>query len=135
MAPKRIRRIAIISVLTLLSIIIFSKAANQDGNFVQTMSANAETDIYKETLTVSLLKELQQASNRYYDGSYSVFPTVELATTELEQIYKQEGKIILEFKIMPFIGPHNTVGVDHLTLSLDNRGNVTVLDYQHSENF
>jgi len=99
------------------------------------MSANTETDIYKETLTVSLLKELQQASNRYYDGSYSVFPTVELATTELEQIYKQEGKTILEFKIMPFIGPHNTVGVDHLTLSLDNRGNVTVLDYQHSENF
>ena len=135
MAPKRIRRIAIISVLTLLSIISFSKAVNRDGNFVQAMSANAETDIYKETLTVSLLKELQQASNRYYDGSYSVFPTVELVTTKLEQICKQEGKTILEFKIMPFIGPHNTVGVDHITLSLDHRGNVTVLDYQHSENF
>lgn len=135
MAPKRIRRIAIISVLTLLCVISFAKATNQNGNFVQTISANTETDIYKETLTVSLLKELQQASNRYYDGSYSVFPTVELATTELEQIYKQEGKTILEFKIMPFIGPHNTVGIDHLTLSLDNRGNVTILDYQHSENF
>ena len=114
MAPKRIRRIAIISVLTLLSIISFAKAANQNENSVQTISANTETDIYKETLTVSLLKELQQASNRYYDGSYSVFPTVELATTELEQIYKQEGKTILEFKIMPFIGPHNIVGIDHL---------------------
>ena len=135
MAPKRIRRIAVISVLTLLSIISFSKAVNRDGNFVQAMSANAENDIYKETLTVSLLKELQQASNRYYDGSYSVFPTVELVTTKLEQICKQEGKTILEFKIMPFIGPHNTVGVDHITLSLDHRGNVTVLDYQHSENF
>ena len=135
MAPKRIRRIAVISILTLLSIISFSKAVNRDGNFVQAMSANAETDIYKETLTVSLLKELQQASNRYYDGSYSVFPTVELVTTKLEQICKQEGKTILEFKIMPFIGPHNTVGVDHITLSLDHRGNVTVLDYQHSENF
>ena len=135
MAPKRIRRIAVISVLALLSIISFSKAVNRDGNFVQAMSANAETDIYKETLTVSLLKELQQASNRYYDGSYSVFPTVELVTTELEQICKQEDKTILEFKIMPFIGPHNTVGVDHITLSLDHRGNVTVLDYQHSENF
>lgn len=135
MAPKRIRRIAVISVLALLSIISFSKAVHRDGNFVQAMSANAETDIYKETLTVSLLKELQQASNRYYDGSYSVFPIVELVTTEVEQICKQEGKTILEFKIMPFIGPHNTVGVDHITLSLDHRGNVTVLDYQHSENF
>lgn len=135
MAPKRIRRIAIILVLTLLSIISFSKAANQDGNFVPSISADTETDIYKEALTVSMLKELQQASNRYYDGSYSVFPTVELAAAELEQIYKQEGKTILEFKIMPFIGPHNTVGIDHLTLSLDNRGNVKILDYQHSENF
>lgn len=36
---------------------------------------------------------------------------------------------------MPFIGPNNTVGINRLTLSLDNRENVTVLDYQHSENF
>lgn len=84
------------------------------------MSANVETAMYEDALTVSLLKELQQASNNYYDGSYQVFPTVELDTTELKQIYKRDGKTILEFKIMPFIGPHNTVGIDYLTLSLDN---------------
>ena len=93
------------------------------------------SDMYKEALTASLIKELQQSSDSYYDGSYSVFPTVELDTTELEQIYRQEGKTILAFKIMPFIGPHNTVGIDHLTLSLDSRGNITLLDYQHSEDF
>ena len=135
MAQKRIGKTAIIVLLALLVIIGLSKAANQDGNCVQTMAMSSETDIYKEALTASLIKELQQSADRYYGGSYSVFPTVELSTTELEQLYRQGSKTILAFKIMPFIGPHNTVGIDHLTLSLDSRGNITLLNYQHSEDF
>ena len=135
MAQRRIGKTATIVLLALLVLIGFSKAADQDGNCIQAVAIGTETDMYKEALTASLIKELQQSSDSYYDGSYSVFPTVELDTTELEQIYRQEGKTILAFKIMPFIGPHNTVGIDHLTLSLDSRGNITLLDYQHSEDF
>lgn len=135
MALKVIRKAAIIFALTVLGIISFANAANQNSSNVYAMSTNVKDDIYEEALSASLLKELQQASNNYYENSYPVFPTVELDTTELQQIYKQKGKTILEFKIMPFIGPHNTVGIDHLTLSLDNRGNIMVVDYKHSENF
>ena len=105
MAQKRIGKTATIVLLALLVMIGFSKAANQDGSYIQAVAIGTETDIYKEALTASLIKELQQSSDSYYDGSYSVFPTVELDTTELEQIYRQEGKTILAFKIMPFIGP------------------------------
>ena len=132
---KRIRSAAIIFALVLLGIIGFSKVTEHDKKYVQTMSTSVESDIYEEVLIVSLLNTLQQASNSYYEGSYPVLPTVELDTTELKQIYKHKGKTILEFKIMPFTGPHNTIGIDHLTLSIDNSGNVMVLDYQHSEDF
>ena len=135
MAQRRTGKTATIVLLALLVMIGFSKAADQDGSCIQAVAIGTETDMYKEALTASLIKELQQSSDSYYDGSYSVFPTVELETTELEQIYRQEGKTILAFKIMPFIGPHNTVGIDRLTLSLDSRGNTTLLDYQHSEDF
>lgn len=135
MSLKRIRSAAIIFTLVLLGIIGFSKVTDHDRKCVQTMSSSVESDMYEEALIVSLLNTLQQASNRYYEGSYPVLPTVELDTTELEQIYKEKGKTILEFKIMPFTGPHNTVGIDHLTLSLDNNGHVLVLEYQHSDDF
>jgi len=135
MAQKRIGKAAIIVLLALLVMIGFSNAANQEGSCIQAVAMSTETDMYREALTASLIKDLQQFSDSYYDGSYSVLPTVELDTTELEQVYRQEGKTILAFKIMPFIGPHNTVGIDHLTLSLDSRGNITLLDYQHSEDF
>ncbi len=105
MAQRRIGKTATIVLLALLVMIGFSKAADRDGSCIQAVAIGAETDMYKEALTASLIKELQQSSDSYYDGSYSVFPTVELDTTELEQIYRQEGKTILAFKIMPFIGP------------------------------
>lgn len=104
----------------------------QETNQIQTFSK--DFDVYSETIIRALLKELQQASDDYYDNSYPVFPTVELDTTKLKDISKQQGKTIVEFEIMPFIGPHNTVGIDSVALSLD-RGNITVINYQHNEDF
>lgn len=135
MSLKRLKSAAIIFVIVLLGMISFARGSEPDHKYVQTISTSVESDMYEEALIRSLLNKLQQASNSYYEGSYPVHPTVEQDTTELIQIYKQNGKTILEFKIMPFIGPHNTVGIDYPTLSVDRNGNIMVLEYRHFDDF
>ena len=48
MAQKRIGKTATIVLLALLVMIGFSKAANQDGSYIQAVAIGTETDIYKE---------------------------------------------------------------------------------------
>lgn len=127
--------IIILFMFGLFSLSGFAIGSAQETSMVQTLSKNNDADVYVETIVLALLNELQQASDNYYCNSYPILPTVELATTEIKDISKQHGKIVLEFEIMPFIGPHNTVGIDSVTLSLDSRGNIAVINYQHNEDF
>ena len=60
MAQRRIGKTATIVLLALLVMIGFSKAADQDGSCIQAVAIGAETDMYKEALTASLIKELQR---------------------------------------------------------------------------
>lgn len=112
-------------------------------------STYAEEDYYqppersKEELVMDLflsllLPDIQNAVNHYYAEYLTVNPLVypyQIKILNMERTNHYRGYIFsVTVEVTPVVGPHNPVGMDHLTFTI-TPGNVKLEKFQHIKTY
>jgi len=149
MEAKTMKRVLIITLemLILIGLVITPVyAINTDDvidNNLQKFLENteikqeSELETYKNLFTTLLYPYVDKAIQYYYSEYMNYPPREDLFSYNFLSIVKTPEHnysytIILE--VQPFVGPHLSVGLDHITFKID-LGGVTVEKYEHLKNY
>ncbi len=77
--------------------------------------------------------ELQQAADSYYDSQPGV--TVASYFGEVLSLSHASDGYYIKFRVFPYIGAHNTIGIDEVTYFVSNSGNITIKEYLHMKDY
>lgn len=111
-----------------------SPAEEQKG-FPQWPEQNTEQNIYRD-LAVELLSScLDEAIYSYYGQYYAHDPWSD-EVLELIKIKNQEQLFYrVKIKALPYTGPHNSVGLDHITLKIAQGPKIQIEQYKHLKSY
>lgn len=77
------------------------------------------------------LTKIIEASDDFYDEYYTIAPIVNYYSVFVKKIYSDNRNSYITFKSEPYLGPHDTIGIDEITFSADYLGNVKVERFNH----
>lgn len=89
----------------------------------------------RELILTLLTPELQNASDEFYSEYLSDNPSVTYYSCQLMSLNKNEHGYIIKVGIKPYLGPHFPAGDDEAEFSIDNIGNITLLNFSHKNNY
>lgn len=106
--------------------------SNVDNTFNIENCSNEE--LYKDMFVTLLTPYIKEAITKYYGQSYQIA----LAKVEILDIERPLGyrsfKFITKIQVKPFVGAHNTIGIDHLTYEISS-GEVKLKKFEHIKSF
>jgi len=114
--------------------------------------ASAETDgaadqigeKTKDAVILLLLQpQIKAAVNTYYSEYITGNPNTELFYTDIAGIEKSDPApndgayawYNITVEVMPYIGAHNVIGKDRITVTVDVNGNAGVINFKHLESY
>jgi hypothetical protein len=102
-----------------------------DVSTTASMQLSINQDDFKQLLVNTYLTKLIEASNDFYDEYYTIAPIVNYYSVEVKKISSDNRKSYVTFKSLPYLGPHDTIGIDEITFSADYLGNVELEKFNH----
>ncbi|WP_238881281.1 DUF3888 domain-containing protein [Clostridium sp. YIM B02551] len=119
-------------------------AAVSMANNMKTMINNpykeskySQEELYQDILFSMLTPYIQKAVDDYYRELLTVTPIVDPMSIKILRVDRPNGYrtfyFIIETQVMPYIGPHNSVGTDNVTISVGGIGEVKILKFKHIE--
>ena len=93
-------------------------------------------DVYRELCLKLISPYVDKAVNNYYDEYLTYLPredTWDYRVLSLETPHPGYYYYTVKLEVLPYVGPHLTVGRDHITLKIDNRGAVEIVLFEHLE--
>ena len=85
----------------------------------------------EQALVRTYLPSMQGASDAFYKEYFKESPRIEDFNTSVKEITKQGGPIEITFVASPFLGAHNSVGVDEITFTVGEWGDVNLEKFSH----
>ncbi|MFT4145155.1 MAG: DUF3888 domain-containing protein [Mobilitalea sp.] len=131
---KENRKKALILML-LLDVILISYLFYKENQEEIMMTSNMKTsDIkekYNQLLVNTYLTHIKEASNNFYAEYYSTSPIVNYYSVFLKSITSDNDTYYVTFISKPYLGPHDTIGIDEITFSADWHGSVKLDKFNH----
>ncbi len=91
-------------------------------------------ELYKDVIASLIAPYISKAIENYYHDQY----LYDLGRVKFLQIERPSGYrsfiFIIKVQVQPFIGAHNTIGVDNITIKIEG-GNPTVENFEHIKSF
>lgn len=103
---------------------------NQAEETVQMQNSTGDNGC-EDLLVNTYLKRIQRVSDSFYQEYYTVVPTVTSGEVRVKELQSDSTKGQVTFTVEPFLGPHDTIGVDEITFSADYMGNIKVEEVKH----
>lgn len=98
-----------------------------------TPSEGSLEEIYQDVFMALLSPYIGKAVEDYYGQPFSVDPWA----NKVLYIRRPNGYrtiyFEMELRLIPYYGPHRSVGIDHITLTVTGDGNVVVKKFEHIE--
>lgn len=116
--------IMFITFCVILSIICFYRKS------VSCSKEITEESKYNQVLINSYLEKIKIASNDFYDEYYNKLPSV-INSISIKNIILENSNSIITFTSYPYLGPHNTIGIDEITFIADYKGNIELQNFNH----
>lgn len=92
-------------------------------------------ELYQDIFVTFLLPYIERAVDDYYGVPYTVAPYgVKILNVERLNGYRS-FKFVVKLEIMPYIGPHNSVGIDHITIQVSAGPKVTIEKFEHIKSY
>ena len=113
-----------IIVCVILSCIIYRKS-------IPCSSITVEENKYDQAIINTYLDKINSASNDFYDEYYTKLPSVMYYTVSIKNIVSEKSNSIITFNSYPYLGPHDTIGIDEITFIADYMGNVKLQSFNH----
>ncbi|MDF2547994.1 MAG: hypothetical protein K0R93_2892, partial [Anaerosolibacter sp.] len=101
-------------------------------------SFNAKDEPYKNLVIIFIHPYVMDAVHSYYNKYLKESPVVNPNDIKIINIEKDKAAYytyLLTVEATPYIGPHNTIGVDHITLKVKPYNEVSIEKFQHIESF
>ncbi len=96
-------------------------------------------ELYQDVFISLLLPSIQGEVNKYYSEYLTEPPMVAPYTIFVLSAKRPDGYrtffFRLKLKIDSYIGPHISVGLDYLTLTVDGSGNVVIEKFEHIKSY
>lgn len=102
---------------------------------ITTMQSFDGKDEYNQLLVNTYITQIIEASNQFYEEYYTSLPIVNYYSVFVEEVFSDNRIKYVTFKAMPYLGPHDTIGVDEITFSADYLGNVKLEKFNHLESY
>jgi hypothetical protein len=88
-------------------------------------------ELYQDLFVSFLQPEIKKAVNNYYGAPYMVAPClVKILSVERPSGYRT-FEFVLKLEVKPYTGPHNSIGVDHITIRVSSGPKVIVEKFEH----
>lgn len=95
-------------------------------------------ELYHDISMSVLQPNIQKAVNDYYKASIGISPSVDPWQTDIQYIERPHGYrtylFQIKLEVLPYIGPHRTIGADRITLEVST-GEVRVVKFEHIESY
>lgn len=129
--------ILVISNLILISYRYFTEDAFSNRAIAVTSKSAGSEDQYKQLLVNTYLARIIRASDQFYDEYYISSPIVNYYSTFLKKIIEDKDHRTYQviFLSTPYIGPHDTIGMDEITFTADYLGNVNLDRFHHLKSY
>ena len=108
----------------ILSCIFYRKSVPCSSNTI-------ERNKYDQAIINTYLDKISSASNDFYDEYYTKLPSVMYYTVSIKDIVSEKSNSIITFNSYPYLGPHDTIGIDEITFVADYMGNVRLQSFNH----
>ena len=108
----------------ILSCIFYRKSVPCSSNTI-------ERNKYDQAIINTYLDKISSASNDFYDEYYTKLPSVMYYTVSIKNIVSEKSNSIITFNSYPYLGPHDTIGIDEITFVADYMGNVKLQSFNH----
>jgi hypothetical protein len=95
------------------------------------MKSSDTREKYNQLLVNTYLTKIKEASNEFYDEYYTTSPVVNYYSVFMKNIVSDNDTYYVTFTSKPYLGPHDTIGIDEITFKADYRGNVTLEKFNH----
>jgi hypothetical protein len=105
-------------------------------SFVLPTNANQTEDSYQRIVLTLLSPNIQAQIGKYYENKLTENPTFApfLSSNKLEVKYFS-SHIDVNVTVIPYVGPHLSVGKDTMKFRIDNLGRVENVNYEHIEDY
>ncbi len=95
-------------------------------------------ELYQDVFMMMLLPYIQKEVDNYYEKNTGYSPSVDPWMIDLLSIERPYGyrsfTFIMKLEVTPYLGAHNTIGVDHITIRV-SYDKVEILKYEHIKDF
>lgn len=101
------------------------------------VSVNEEIELYRNLFITLLHPYVEEAIDNYYNDYLKYLPREDLFDyniLSIKRIPNHNYSYVIKLEVVPFVGPHLSVGIDHITLTLDLNG-VKVLKFKHIKSY
>jgi len=150
---KKIKIILIVIVMIIILIISFNPYTNKritntklttnGSKIISTGSRyiplrNSREELYQDTFVTLLSPYIQKEVDKYYNeystSSLNIAPYDVVILSE-ERVGGYRGfNFRLKFEVHPYIGPHNYIGTDYITLIVTSSNSVKIEKFEHVNN-
>lgn len=103
-----------------------------DSNSVLTQESSNNCD---SLLVNTYLTRIIDASDDFYKEYYTILPIVNYYSIQVKEYISDSRLSQITFLSYPYLGPHDTIGIDEITFTADYLGNVELKSFTHIESY
>lgn len=112
------------------------KITIETNNIFQPAEKSTE-ELYQDVFITLLLPYMQEEVSNYYGKVKGEYPVVDPYFVNVLSVVRPSGyrtyRFIIKLEVLPYIGSHNAVGRDNITIMVGYR-EVKVIKYEHIQN-
>lgn len=124
----------ILLVMILFDTILFCSLCVKTSIYQDRSESAANMNIqndYNQLLVNTYLTKITEASDNFYDEYYAISPIVNYYSVVVKKVFSDNRNSYITFKSLPYLGPHDTIGIDEITFSADYLGHVKLENFNH----
>lgn len=95
-------------------------------------------ELYRYAIMVMLFPYIQKEVDKYYENNTGYSPSVDPWMINLLSIERPYDyctfAFIMKLEIAPYLGAHNSIGVDHITIGISS-DKIEILKYEHIKDY
>lgn len=137
--------IVIVTVISTVLLLNYSKPQAEIEQLVKQGYAPAQgskEELYQDIFVSLLQPYVDKATDSFYSkylsylpGSAPYFNDVLSVERVKEENQPRRFEFLVKLEVLPYIGPHNSVGRDIITFRINASGEVTLEKFEHVESF
>lgn len=86
---------------------------------------------YNQLLVNTYLTKVEEVSNDFYNEYYTISPVVNYYSVYVKNITSNNSTYYVTFTSEPYLGPHDSIGIDEITFAADYLGNIKLDKFNH----